>query len=56
MEARVMASRIVVSWETAKTRASKATELEQEREMRSEPKMILASDFQSMRKPLEVGR
>ena len=50
MAANVKVSRVVVAWDTAKTRAVKATELEQEREMRSEPKHILTSDSQAMRK------
>ena len=50
---RVKISRVLVAWETAKGRAAKSIEIDQECEMRGEPKVILASDYQGMKATFE---
>jgi hypothetical protein len=50
---RVKISRVLVAWETAKGRAAKSIEIDQEREMRGEPKVIMTSDYQGMKDTFE---
>ena len=50
---RVKISRVLVAWETAKGRAAKSIEIDRECEMRGEPKVILASDYQGMKATFE---
>ena len=50
---RVKISRVMVAWETAKCRAAKSIEIDQEREMRGEPKVIMTSDYQGMKDTFE---
>ena len=49
LQNRVLVSKIVVAWESARARSTKHAEAEAEAELRQEPKVLRTTDFRAMK-------